>query len=111
MAFDALRQRNVIQLIGILRTCAPSHISDVNFSYVLTCRSVFHVAMIVFAAIQVHETNAALSSTTSTQGLFPQVEPFLIVVPCIVAAAWCGMIWTVRALYYEFGYVLRLTCL
>ncbi|EIM90009.1 uncharacterized protein STEHIDRAFT_166278 [Stereum hirsutum FP-91666 SS1] len=85
MAFDALRQRNVIQLIGIL---------------------LFHVAMIVFAAIQVHETNSALSSTTSTQGLFPQVEPFLIVVPCIVAAAWCGMIWTVRALYYEFGWAI-----
>lgn len=107
MALDALRQRNVIQLVGILREFTA--FSDV-MSFNLQVISVFHLAMVVFAAIQVHETSAALS-TAATTGLFPHVEPFLIVVPCVVAAAWCGMIWTVRELYSEFGCVLlRLRC-
>ena len=58
--------------------------------------------MVVFGAIQPHETKAALS-TAATTGLFQHVEPFLIVVPCVVAAAWLGMVWTVRELYSEFG--------
>lgn len=57
MAYDALRLRNIIQLIGILsalpkllrRRQKPSH-----------CDTVFQVAMMVFAALQVHQTHSAL---------------------------------------------------
>ncbi|KAI0306591.1 hypothetical protein B0F90DRAFT_1808253 [Multifurca ochricompacta] len=97
MAFDALRLRNVIQLAGIL---------------------MFHVALVVFAAIQVHETRAALVRTPNCDGsvnyvtcggrgtLYRKVEHLLIVVPCVIAAAWFIMIFFVRALYYEFGWAI-----
>ncbi|KAH9180534.1 hypothetical protein EDB89DRAFT_2120712 [Lactarius sanguifluus] len=97
MAFDALRLRNVIQLAGIL---------------------VFHSALLVFAAIQVHETKAALVRIPNCDGtddyvlcggrgtLYRKVEHLLITVPCIIAAAWLVMIFFVRALYYEFGWAI-----
>ncbi|KAI0065358.1 hypothetical protein BV25DRAFT_1913422 [Artomyces pyxidatus] len=97
MAFDALRLRNVIQLAGIL---------------------MFHLALVAFAAIQVHETKAALVRFQDCDGsfsfvncggphtLFRKVEPFLIVVPCIIAAAWFVMVFFVRALYIEFGWAI-----
>jgi len=100
MAFDALRLRNVIQLAGIL---------------------LFHMALIVFAAIQVHETKAALVQKSASQcvgrgfdfvkcdgphTLFRKVEPFVIVVPCIIGASWVIMIWFVKSLYAEFGWAI-----
>lgn len=97
---------------------------------------VFHVALVVFAAIQVHETKAALVQFPNCDGsdnyvvcptviysfdfwglisflqscggsgtLYSKVEHLLITVPCIIALAWFIMIFFVRALYYEFGYV------
>ncbi|KAH9063453.1 hypothetical protein EDB87DRAFT_1603804 [Lactarius vividus] len=97
MAFDALRLRNVIQLAGIL---------------------VFHAALVVFAAIQIHETKAALVRRPNCDGtvdyvtcggrgtLHKKVEHFLIAVPCVIAAAWLVMVFFVRALYYEFGWAI-----
>ncbi|KAI0273615.1 hypothetical protein BC834DRAFT_966116 [Gloeopeniophorella convolvens] len=100
MAFDALRLRNVIQLAGIL---------------------LFHVALVVFAAIQVHETKTALTLnvrfdlpdllTLAKQcgghhTLYSKVKHLLIVVPCVIAGAWFIMLFFVRALYYEFGWAI-----
>lgn len=97
MAFDALRLRNVIQLVGIL---------------------LFHAALIVMAALQVHETHSALVTKPSanwTQDyvngggpgtLWQTVLPFLIVAPVVIAVAWLLMIWFVRQLYYEFGWAI-----
>ncbi|KAI0054055.1 hypothetical protein FA95DRAFT_1551854 [Auriscalpium vulgare] len=97
MAFDALRLRNVIQLAGLL---------------------MFHLALIVFAAIQVHETKAALVRLPNCDGsvsyvncggkhtLFKKVEPLLIVVPCVIAGSFFALLWFVRALYYEFGWAI-----
>lgn len=57
MAFDALRLRNVIQLIGIL--CQYVAIEFVGMrTHVLPTG--FHGAMMVMAALQVHETRTAL---------------------------------------------------
>jgi len=95
MAFDALRLRNVIQLVGIL---------------------LFHAALVVFAAIQIHETRTALVRRPDCDGsvdyvlcggegtLYRKVEHFLIAVPGIIAVSWFIMIFFVRALYYEFGW-------
>jgi len=95
MAFDALRLRNVIQLAGIL---------------------LFHAALVVFAAIQIHETKAALVRSKDCDGtvdyvtcggpgtLYTKVEHFLFAVPIVIAAAWVIMIFFVRALYSEFGW-------
>ncbi|CAL1704768.1 unnamed protein product [Somion occarium] len=93
MAFDALRLRNIIQLIGIF---------------------IFHGAMIVFSALQVHETKAALIVPGGTDyfnrggpdSLWNKVLPFLIVVPCVIAASWVIMAWWIRKLYFEFGWAI-----
>ncbi|KAF9246535.1 hypothetical protein BU15DRAFT_85290 [Melanogaster broomeanus] len=73
MAYDALRMRNIIQLLGIV---------------------LFHGALIVFSALQVHETKTAL------------VNPILIVAPCIIAASWLFLIFWIKQLYGEFGWVI-----
>jgi hypothetical protein len=95
MAFDALRLRNVIQLVGIL---------------------LFHAALVVFSAIQIHETRSALVQRPDCDGsvdfvtcggkgtLYRKVEHLLIAVPAIIAAAWFIMLFFVRALYFEFGW-------
>ena len=64
MAFDALRLRNIIQLIGLL--------SD---SIILISRSscnhpllVFHVALIIAAALQVSQTRTALVKEDNCDG-------------------------------------------
>ncbi|KAH7916070.1 hypothetical protein BJ138DRAFT_1132286 [Hygrophoropsis aurantiaca] len=82
MAFDALRLRNIIQLLGIV---------------------LFHGALIVFSALQVHETKDALYNNPI---VFHKVEPFLIVAPCIIAASWLFLIFWIRQLYGEFGWVI-----
>ncbi|KAJ7685175.1 hypothetical protein DFH06DRAFT_32700 [Mycena polygramma] len=97
MAFDALRLRNIIQLLGIL---------------------LFHMALIVFAAIQIHETKSALLNQVDCTknfnlincdgpgSLWQAVQPFLIVVPCIIAAAWFVMMFWIKQLYSEFGWAI-----
>lgn len=93
MAFDALRLRNVIQLVGILG---------------------FHLALVVFGAIQVHETHSALVSNNPTSwidssgpgSLWHKVLPYLIVTPVIIAASWLSLLFWVRELYFEFGWAI-----
>jgi hypothetical protein len=98
MAFDALRLRNIIQLIGIL---------------------LFHLALMVFAALQVRQTKTALVFETDcdardgdnysylfcdgTGTLWRKVEPYLVVVPCVIAASWLVMLFWIKQLYAEFG--------
>jgi hypothetical protein len=99
MAFDALRLRNVIQLIGIL---------------------LFHSALVVFAALQVHQTQTAIvkkeaclpsddlyyQQCDGPGTLWRKVEPFLIVVPCVIALSLVAMMFWVKELYAEFGWAI-----
>jgi hypothetical protein len=97
MAFDALRLRNIIQLIGIL---------------------LFHLGLVVFATIQVHETHLALVNLdecaqkwnyVACDGpgtLWRRIEPFLIVAPCVIAASWIAMLFWIKELYAEFGWAI-----
>jgi len=93
LALDALRLRNVIQLAGIL---------------------LFHGALIVFAALQIHETKSALSKTEDDcQGnincngvLWRRVQPYLIVAPCVIGVSWPVLMFFVRELYFEFGWAI-----
>ncbi|KAI0044740.1 hypothetical protein FA95DRAFT_1590059 [Auriscalpium vulgare] len=97
MALDALRLRNVIQLIGLL---------------------MFHLSLNIFAALQVHATKNVLVRLPNCDGsvsythcggkhtLFKKVEPFLIVVPCVVATSFFALLWFVWALYVEFGWAI-----
>jgi len=92
ITIDALKLRNIIQLVGIL---------------------MFQIAMMVFGALQVHQTKTALVKTPgqvcfdtcdSPGSLWSQVEPLLIAVPCIIGASWLALVWWTRALYFEFGW-------
>ncbi|KAI6108966.1 hypothetical protein EV401DRAFT_2059749 [Pisolithus croceorrhizus] len=91
LAYDALRLRNVIQLLGIVG---------------------FHCALIVFSALQVHETKAAivpcplLQCQDNPNFLWDKVMPFLVVAPCIIAASWILIMYWIKALYEEFGWVI-----
>ncbi|PIL23929.1 hypothetical protein GSI_13680 [Ganoderma sinense ZZ0214-1] len=97
MAYDALRLRNVIQLVGLL---------------------LFHAALIVMASLQVHETHTALvthpgvnwtvdyANGDGAGTLWQRVLPFLIVSPVVIGISWLVLIWFVRQLYYEFGWAI-----
>ncbi|KIK59908.1 hypothetical protein GYMLUDRAFT_168967 [Collybiopsis luxurians FD-317 M1] len=101
MAFDALRLRSIIQLVGII---------------------LFHLALIVSAALQVHQTKDALvnglgncndpnSSTffincDAPGTLWRKILPFLVVTPCVIAASWLVILFWVKELYAEFGWAI-----
>ncbi|ESK96954.1 hypothetical protein Moror_6532 [Moniliophthora roreri MCA 2997] len=99
MAFDALRMRNIIQLIGIL---------------------LFHLALLVFAAVQVDQTKDAIVTMSGSDcegpgallncdvpgSLWRRVQPYLIIAPCAIAVAWVAMCFWIKALYAEFGWAI-----
>lgn len=92
MAFDALHLRNIVQLIGIF---------------------IFHGALIVFSALQIHETQVAIKSCSSSSAcahdpvqLWNKVEHFLIVAPCVIAASWFFLMFWIKQLFSEFGWVI-----
>lgn len=94
MAFDALRLRNVIQLIGIIS---------------------FHAGMLVMGSLQIHETHTALVTNSSPTDyingegpgtLWNKVFPFLVVVPVIIGVTWLALAWTFMKLYHEFGWAI-----
>ncbi|KAH9901321.1 hypothetical protein C8Q73DRAFT_677483 [Cubamyces lactineus] len=97
MAYDALRLRNIIQLVGIL---------------------LFHSALIVMSALQVHEAHSAIVHDPSANWttdyvngggpgtLWQNVFPFLIVPPVVIGVSWLVMIFFVRQLYLEFGWAI-----
>ena len=62
MAYDALRLRNVIQLIGLLSESFVCNWLLSIFNGVPPMSTVFHAALIVMALLQVHETHTALVS-------------------------------------------------
>lgn len=96
---------------------------------IITSLTGFHLALVVFAAIQIHETRAALVRPNPTSwivsspsglrviyadrpqqasgpgSLYNKVLPYLIVAPVIIAASWLSLLFWIRELYFEFGYV------
>ncbi|KLO18602.1 hypothetical protein SCHPADRAFT_936091 [Schizopora paradoxa] len=93
MALDALKARNIVQLVGILA---------------------FHLGLVVFAALQVDEAHTALDLSKEAGcntfavlcdgSLWRKVEPFFIVNPIIIAVSWIFMLFFVRKLFEEFGW-------
>jgi len=97
VAFDALRLRNTIQLIGLL---------------------IFHAALVICAALQVYETKTALVTNNDCDGTFnyvicggagtlwAKVKPLLIVAPCVLAVSWFFMLFFIKKLFEEFGWAI-----
>ncbi|KAJ8078759.1 hypothetical protein PM082_013042 [Marasmius tenuissimus] len=99
MAFDALRMRNVIQLFGML---------------------LFHLAMTVYAAVQIPQTRDAIVTMSASDcdtkldlsqcdvpgSLWRSVEGYLIAAPIVMAVAWFAIVFWTKALYEEFGWAI-----
>jgi hypothetical protein len=97
IALDALRLRNVIELIGVLA---------------------FHLGLLVTAALQLRETRVALVQRTGCDAsvdaiscdgagtLWARVYPFLIVSPCVIGASWILLCYFIKELYAEFGWAI-----
>jgi len=97
MAFDALRLRNIIQLVGIL---------------------LFHMALIVMSALQIGQTRTSLVINEDCGGtwnyitcggsgtLWAKVRPLLIAVPCVIGLSWFALLFFVKPLYQEFGWAI-----
>ncbi|EJD44089.1 hypothetical protein AURDEDRAFT_166809 [Auricularia subglabra TFB-10046 SS5] len=92
IAADALRLRNSLQLVSIL---------------------MFHTALMVFSALQIHQTREALvlspgsdcyETCDSPGSLWSTVFKLFIVVPIILGVSLIVMTLSVRALYAEFGW-------
>ncbi|KDQ19868.1 hypothetical protein BOTBODRAFT_27291 [Botryobasidium botryosum FD-172 SS1] len=95
LSLDALHRRNIIQLVGLI---------------------MFHIGLLVFSSIQIHQTHTALvtmpgsdcalhyANCSGPSSLYHLVEAFLIVVPCILAASLVSLVWFTRQLFSEFGW-------
>jgi hypothetical protein len=93
LCYDALRLKNTIQVIGIC---------------------VFNLAMLVYAAIQmdqIKDANAALANTSPItqqplrkKDIWPEIRPFLITIPCVIALATVLMGVVCWKLYDEFAW-------
>jgi hypothetical protein len=53
--------------------------------------------------MQVLDNNNNFQFCDGAGTLWRKVEPYLIVVPCVIAAAWCFMLFWIKQLYGEFG--------
>ncbi|KZT61528.1 hypothetical protein CALCODRAFT_427501 [Calocera cornea HHB12733] len=90
ITIDALWNRNVIQLVGML---------------------LFSGGLCIFSGIQIREVRIALAiqqcepvHVQSCQDLFNIVERFLIVVPIIIGLAIMAYMWCTMKLFAEFGW-------
>lgn len=64
MAFDALRMRNIIQLIGILGESSLLWV----VSAFLNSTAVFHLGLVVFSGLQILQTHTALVTFIDCDG-------------------------------------------
>ncbi|KAM6500534.1 hypothetical protein JOM56_003548 [Amanita muscaria] len=93
MTLDALYMRNIIQLFGLL---------------------VFHLGLMIAAAVQVRETDLAFTLDPDCQaqadlcefGVLNTIKPLLIISPCIIAVSWVSLCYFFKELYAEFGWAI-----
>ncbi|PPQ81159.1 hypothetical protein CVT24_007943, partial [Panaeolus cyanescens] len=117
IGLDALRGRNTIQLLGMLtaphslpcrphafcRTASssdkdcPGDLGRLRWNSKLYCPYSFISCFRFLTVVQ----NCGGPGT-----LWAQVEPLLIVAPCVIAASWFIMLFWVKQLYAEFGWAI-----
>ncbi|KAI9931647.1 hypothetical protein ASPWEDRAFT_736585 [Aspergillus wentii DTO 134E9] len=89
LVYDALRMKNTIQIIGLC---------------------VCNVGLLVYGAVQVQQIKDAVSVLTDnnsiTDNIWEESEPFLIVIPCIVAMGSFLMVIVAWKLYDEFAWTI-----
>ena len=92
LVYDALRLKNTIQIIGLC---------------------VYNLCLLIYAAIQmtqIDEAVEALEGATNGPLIDPTtwaaVKPFLVAIPCIIAAGTIAMSFVARKLYDEFAWTI-----
>lgn len=87
LVYDALRLKNTIQVIGIC---------------------ICNVGLLIYGAVQVQQIRDAVSVLAVNDVIDPNVwgetEPFLIIIPCVVAMGTALMIIVAWKLYDEFAW-------
>jgi hypothetical protein len=90
VVWDALRMKNTIQVIGV---------------------TIANVAMLIYTAIQVEQIWEAIdilqrynALTVPYQEVWDDIRPFLIAIPCIIAAITIGMAFISWKLYQQFAW-------
>ncbi|KAF7712174.1 Uncharacterized protein PECH_007087 [Penicillium ucsense] len=89
LVYDALRMKNTIQVIGL---CACN------------------LGLLIYGAVQVRQIKDAVSVLADNQMISPivwaQSQPFLIIIPCIVALGSVLMVFVAWKLYDEFAWTI-----
>jgi len=87
LAWDSLRLKNTIQTIGLC---------------------LFNGALLIYAVIQIFQIRTAIrilgARIGTATGLFEDVHPFLIAIPCVIALGTVLLAVITGALYREFGW-------
>lgn len=86
--YDALRLKNTIQVIGLC---------------------ICNVGLLIYGAVQVPQIKEAVNDVLITNNaisaeVWPEIEPFLIIIPCVVAMGTLLMIIVAWKLYDEFAW-------
>ncbi|EAW08246.1 uncharacterized protein ACLA_029770 [Aspergillus clavatus NRRL 1] len=87
LVYDALRMKNTIQIIGLC---------------------ICNVGLLIYGAVQVQQVKEAIGVLTVNHAINPKIwretEPFLIIIPCVVAMGTILMIIVAWKLYDEFAW-------
>ena len=89
LVYDALRMKNTIQVIGLC---------------------ICNVGLLIYGAVQVKQIREAVSTLALMNMISPvvwaQSEPFLIIIPCIVALGTLLITFVAYKLYDEFAWTI-----
>jgi hypothetical protein len=91
LTYDALRLKNTIQVIGLC---------------------MYNAGMLIYSSIQVDQINKAIQALEDTgqvkigDQIWPEIQPYLIAAPCIIAFFTCVMSAIAWKLYDEFAWTI-----
>lgn len=89
MAYDALRLKNTIQIIGL---------------------GLFNAALLLYAAVQMNQiqdaVNNLLAKNEIDRNVWPDTKPFLVAIPCIIAVGTLLLSFIAWKLYDEFAWTI-----
>jgi hypothetical protein len=87
LVYDALRMKNTIQVIGLC---------------------LCNIGLLIYGAVQVQQVKEAVSiltdNTAINMDVWGETEPFLIIIPCVVAMGTVLMVMVAWKLYDEFAW-------
>ena len=89
LAYDALRLKNTIQIIGLC---------------------LYNLGLLIYAAVQMAEIHDAVPSPGVRGSITPttwsNLKPFLIAIPCVIAVGTIAMSIVARKIYDEFAWTI-----